>query len=57
MAVQKNNKHKEYARYAMHCLNMVSGTKDQDVRVLIREMAHEWLRLADAALHPLKPAE
>jgi hypothetical protein len=57
LSVLKDNKHKEYARYAMHCLNMVAGTKDQDVRVLIREMAHEWLRLANAALHPLKRAK
>ena len=54
MAVQKNNKHKEYARYAAHCLDMVVEIKDQEARALNREMAAEWLRLADAVRHPLK---
>jgi hypothetical protein len=54
MAISKSNKHKEYARYAGHCLNMVAATKDQEARALNREMAAEWLRLADMALHPLK---
>jgi hypothetical protein len=54
MPVLQSNKHKEYARYAEHCLNMVAATKDQEARALIREMAAEWLKLADMALHPLK---
>ena len=54
MAISKNEKHKEYARYAAHCLNMVAATNDQEGRAIQREMAAEWLRLADAALHPLK---
>jgi hypothetical protein len=56
MAVLKSNKHKEYAGYAAHCLNMVAATKDQAARALNREMAAEWLKLADMALHPLKRA-
>ena len=54
MAISKNEKHKEYAQYAAHCLNMVAATKDQAARALNREMAAEWLRLADAVRHPLK---
>ena len=54
MAIPKNDKHKEYARYAAHCLNMVTAVKDQESRAVQREMAAEWLRLADAVLHPLK---
>jgi hypothetical protein len=54
MKTPKNDKHKEYARYALHCLNLVASTKDQDSRCINREMAAEWLRLADAVLHPLK---
>jgi hypothetical protein len=50
----KNNKHKDYTRYAMHCLNVVPAINDQDDRAINREMAAEWLRLADAVLHPLK---
>ena len=54
MAIPKNDKHKEYARYAAHCLNMVAAAKEQESRSIQREMAAEWLRLADAVLHPLK---
>jgi hypothetical protein len=54
MAQLTNDKHKEYARYAAHCLNIVPTTKDQDDRAINREMAAEWLKLADAVLHPLK---
>jgi len=55
MALPKNDKHKEYARYAEHCLQMVPMAPDQEYRSIQREMAVEWLKLADAVLHPLKP--
>jgi len=48
-----NDKHKEYARYAEHCLHMVTVAKDQDDRALQREMAAEWIKLADTILQPL----
>jgi hypothetical protein len=54
MAIPKNDKHKEYAQYAAHCLSVVAAAKDQESRAIHREMAAEWLRLADAVLHPLK---
>ena len=54
MAIPKSDRHKDYARYAEHCLNMVTAAKDQKSRAIQREMAAEWLRLADAVLHPLK---
>jgi hypothetical protein len=57
MAIPKNGKHKEYARYAAHCLNLVASTRDQDSRCINREMAAEWLKLADCVLHPLKRTE
>jgi hypothetical protein len=41
MPVRKNNKHKEYARYAAHCLNLVVAAKDQESRSIQREMAAE----------------
>ncbi len=56
VATPKNEKHREYARYAAHCLNMVAATKDQAERTLSREMAAEWVKLAEMALHPLKTA-
>ena len=54
MPVLKNNKHKEYARYAAHCLDMVVAAKDQESRSIQREMAAEWLKLADTALERTK---
>jgi hypothetical protein len=54
MTIPETDKHKKYARYAAHCLAMVTTTEDQDARALNREMAAEWLRLADAVRHPLK---
>jgi hypothetical protein len=51
MAIAKISKHKEYARYAAHCLNIVPTIKNQDDCIINREMAAEWLRLAEAALH------
>jgi len=54
MSIPKNDRFKEYARYAMYCLEMVPTTKDEDIRELNREMAAEWLKLAEAELHPLK---
>jgi hypothetical protein len=57
MAGPKNDKHKEYARYAAHCLKMVPVAPDQKYRVIQREMAAEWLKLADAIRHPLKPSK
>jgi hypothetical protein len=57
MTTPKNNTHKDYVRSAEHCLNLVSTTKDRDDRGINREMAAEWLKLADAVLHPLKRME
>ena len=42
----------DYARYADHCLNMVALTPDQELRRIQREMAAEWLRLADVVRFP-----
>ena len=47
MSVPKNVRHKDYVRYAEHCLNMVMLAKSQEDRCIKREMAAEWLRLAD----------
>jgi hypothetical protein len=55
MAVPENNKHKDYVRYARHCLGVVPATKDQGDHGINREMAGEWLRLVDAIAHPLRP--
>jgi len=54
MAIPKNDKHKDYTRYAAHCLDLVTTIKNQDDRAINREMAAEWLRLADAIAQPFK---
>ena len=43
---------REYTRYAEYCLNMVVSTRDQELRCAQREMAAEWLRLADVVRRP-----
>ena len=50
--VPKNDKFKDYARYAEHCLNMTAATTDQELRRVRREMALEWLKLADTIRRP-----
>jgi hypothetical protein len=53
--VSKNDDaYSDYARYAEHCLEMVAKTTDQESRRIQREMAAEWLRLADAIRPPSK---
>jgi hypothetical protein len=54
MAIVKNDKHKEYTRFAAHCLKMVTIARDQESRSIQREMAGEWLQLADAVRRPSK---
>ena len=48
MAVTKIGKHKDYVRYATHCLEITPEITDQDTRAINREMAAEWLKLAEA---------
>jgi hypothetical protein len=52
-----NEKRKEYARYAAHCLQMVAAAIEQESRSIQREMAAEWLKLASAAGRPAKPEQ
>jgi len=37
MTVPKNDKYKDYPRYAEHCLNTVASTRDQELRRIQRE--------------------
>jgi hypothetical protein len=48
--VDSNDSHKKYARYAAHSLEMMSAAVDPDSRAIQREMAAEWLKLAETAL-------
>jgi len=47
MAVPTTNKHKEYSRDAAHGWGLTPAVTDQEDRVINREMAAEWLKLAD----------
>lgn len=52
MPIPKNTKHNEYALYAEHCLKMARIATDQNSRMIQREMAAEWLKLADTNGRP-----
>jgi hypothetical protein len=54
MAIPATDKHTDYAHYAAHCLYLMSAATDPDSRAIQREMAAEWLKLADAIRHPLE---
>jgi hypothetical protein len=55
--VPKNDTHKDYMRYAEHCLNMVAATTDQESRSIRRDMAAERLRLADVVRRLVSPSK
>jgi hypothetical protein len=38
-----------YEQYAQYCLRLAAQSPDRDSRVMLREMAAEWLKLCDAA--------
>jgi hypothetical protein len=48
MAIANKDKDKNYVRYAMKCLEMVAVAPDQESRSIQREMAAEWLNLANS---------
>jgi hypothetical protein len=52
MAIGRNVKREEYQQYARHCLELVRIATTQNARVIQREMAAEWLRLADVLHRP-----
>ena len=45
--IPENDNYEDYERYAEYCLNMVAEITDQETRRILREMAAEWLKLAD----------
>jgi hypothetical protein len=46
VAISKADKADEYIRYAEHCVKTLKGIPEWESRVLHREMAGEWIRLA-----------
>ena len=57
MAVRKTSKYEEYRLYAEHYLQLVRIAADRKSRVLQREMAAEWIKLADMFSASEQPAE
>ena len=47
MAIPKFDKHEKYNQYADHCVKMAMIARDQKSHIIKREMAVEWLMLAD----------
>jgi hypothetical protein len=57
MAVRKTSKYEEYLLYAQHCLELVRITTNRRSRIIQREMAAEWVRLANMFSASEEPAE
>jgi hypothetical protein len=54
MADTKNDKHKDYCRHAMRCLEILPTLTDPGARAAQLEMAEKWLKLADEIIKPSK---
>lgn len=50
MQSQKTAKGEKYVEYANHCLILASTTTNDETRNVLRQMAAEWLELAERAL-------
>jgi hypothetical protein len=49
MADQSIDKREQYVDYATYCLQLAKVTTDQESRAILKEMAAEWLKLAEVA--------
>jgi hypothetical protein len=49
MADQSIAKREQYVDFATHCLQLAKVTADHQSRLVLREMAAEWLKLAEGA--------
>ena len=45
----KDEEQEDYALYAKYCLELLERTPNQDLRILLRQMAAEWIVLAEQA--------
>jgi hypothetical protein len=57
MAVRKTSKYEEYRLYAEHCLKLVRIATNRKSRIIQRQMAAEWFKLADMFSAAEQPAE
>ena len=46
VAISKADKANEYVGYAKHCLKIAEALPEHESRILLREMAAEWMKLA-----------
>jgi hypothetical protein len=53
MTIPKITKQMQYERYAEYCLKAAPLATDREVRVILREMAAEWLKLAEKISHEI----
>lgn len=49
MADRPIDKQEQYVAFVTHCLQLAKVAADHESRALLREMAAEWLKLAEAA--------
>jgi hypothetical protein len=49
MVDRSNEKREQYVDYATHCLQLAKVTTDRESRAILREMAAEWLKLAEGS--------
>ena len=57
MAIGEISKYEEYRLYAEHCLKLVRIATDRRSRIIQRQMAAEWFKLADMFSAAEQPAE
>jgi hypothetical protein len=57
LAARKLDRGDEYERYARHCLELVRIATNRKYRVIQREMAAEWFKLAEMFSAAEQPAE
>jgi hypothetical protein len=48
MADRSIDKREQYVDFATHCLQLAKATADRESRAILKEMAAEWLKLAEA---------
>jgi hypothetical protein len=49
MADLSIDKREQYVAFATHCLQLAKVATDRESRAILREMAAEWLKLAEEA--------
>jgi len=57
MAVRETSKYEEYRFYAEHCLELVRIATNRKSRIIQRQMAAEWFKLADMFSAAEQPAK